>query len=247
MDCNAVDRQAAAFGEDAPAWEATSAPSRPGDASLCMTCPVRSLCIGGLAAQAGTRQLLTVLAGRCLLRAGETVHQPCFSLSVIRRGSLKSTAPDGDADRPHGFHFPGEVVGAGGLAGSGQALQLVALEDTELCAMRPGVALVPGIGSRAYTGRLWDMISRDLVRERAQAGWLASLAPERRVAAFLASLALRVRAAGSPSRRQRLHMSAADIAGFLELPLAAVERELEASGADARWRETRPTGKASDS
>jgi CRP-like cAMP-binding protein len=72
------------------------------------------------------------------------------------------------------------------------------------------------------------MMSRELVRERAQAAWLASLAPERRVAACLATLSLRVRAHGSPSGEFRLDLSPAEIAGYLRLSPQVVGRALAA-------------------
>ena len=137
--------------------------TRPVDATRCMTCPVGGDCIGGVAAHAGTRQLQSVLAGRALLRAGETLHQQAFSLSVVRSGSLVSSAPVGGAARRPGFHYPGQAVG------TGRALRLVALEDTELCVMRPGAGFALDPDGRACHGRLWDMLSRALLRERALA------------------------------------------------------------------------------
>lgn len=222
MDCSVMGGQAAGPGRDAFAVAAASAADAPAKASLCMTCSVRDRCIGGVAAEAGTRELLAVLAGRRLVRAGEVVQQPGSFLRVVRSGSFKSIAT-GAAGTAHpcGLHFPGEVISGG------RSLQLVALEDSELCVMRCGVDGRPGLESRTCLGRLWDMVSRELLRERAQASRLAALHPVRRITAFLASLAVRARVRGASPRGLRLHLSEADIAGFLGVPPETVGRVLE--------------------
>ena len=222
MDCSAVGGQVAAPGGEPFSWSAAGAEMPPASASLCMTCPVRDLCIGGVAAQAGTRQLLEVLAGRRALRAGEAFEQPHPCICVVRSGSLKSLAPGADAGPAQGFHFRGEAVGAGGRGG----LRLLALEDSELCVMRAGVDGRPDPESRACLDRLWDMVSRELLRERAQANWLASLQPVRRTTTFLAGLAARARGQGRSPQVLRLHLTTADIAAFLDVRLETVGRVL---------------------
>jgi CRP-like cAMP-binding protein len=216
MDCSAIGAQVAAPGRGAFAWAAPAEGYRPAHASLCMTCPVRVQCIGGVAAEAGTRDLLAVLAGRRLLKAGEGIELATGGVCVVRRGSLKSLVPGTDVAR--GFHFPGESI----VADACCATRLVALEDAELCVMHAG----PGREGRASLGRLWDMTSRELVRERAQAGMLASLSPVRRVTTFLAQLAVRARVPGLLSPALVLHLSAADIAAFLQVPGETVGRVL---------------------
>jgi CRP/FNR family transcriptional regulator len=226
MDCMAAGALAGALGNDvsAGAPAPTTGLERPADASLCMTCPVRSTCIGGMAAQAGTRQLLGALAGWRRLRAGDTVVLPFPALHAVRSGSLKSVAFGGEAGHLRGLHFAGELVGAAGVAGGRDAIRLVALEDTELCALRYDPIGTPG----AVMGRVWDMMSRELLRERVQSNWLACLLPERRVPAFLASIAVRVRAHGAASRGFRLHLSEAEICSYLEVPAAMLGRVLAA-------------------
>jgi CRP-like cAMP-binding protein len=223
MDCSVMDGQAAAFWGDVFASTAVPVAEPPVNGSLCMTCPVRDACIGGVAAQAGTRQLLEVLAGRRTLRAGEAIEQSYPCICVVRAGSLKSQAPGENAGPARGFHFRGEAVGAAARGG----MRLVALEESELCVMRAGVDGTPGTpgsGSRAYLGRLWDMVSRELLRERAQLNRLAALQPVRRITVLLAGLV--ARANGASSRALRLHLTAADIAGHLDVPLETVGRVL---------------------
>jgi CRP/FNR family transcriptional regulator len=184
----------------------------PPHASLCMTCPVRSQCIGDVAAQAGSHDLLAVLAGRRQLRAGETLTLAGEDICVVRRGSLKAMA----GGQARSFHFPGETI----IAGNG--VRLVALEESELCVMRSGA----GREGHACRDRLWDMRSRELLRERAQAAALAALSPVRRVTVFLAKLAARARLPGSRSRELHLHLAATDIAVFLGVTVDTVRRVL---------------------
>lgn len=198
-------------------------PLRPA-ATLCMACPVRRLCVGSLAAQAGTRQLLGMLAGRQRLRAGESLD-PGFAapgvLYAVHRGSFKLVAPDGTV---RAFHFPGELAAAEGLGGVRDAGLLVALEDSELCGIRWTTG--QGAESATYQARLWDMASREIVRERGQAAWLAQLAPLRRMAGFLAIVALRLRVHGAPVGELRVPLSHRDIGAYLRLREECVREAL---------------------
>lgn len=216
MDCTAAGDLACMPGEDTRDTFGSSArPDRPADASLCLACPVRMACIGSLAAAAGTRQLLTVLGGWRRLRAGELAFRASeadSTLYAVRSGSLKSVVPGAAGLAVRGFHFPGEIIGAGGLCSGRPGTLVVALEPTELCALRWGPP-------SACTGRVWDMASRELLRERVQSSWLAGLPPAQRVTAFRSHLAPRLRAGGP----RKAGPPAADVASYLEVPEHLVE------------------------
>src|SRR6478752_5834308 len=130
MDCSAVGAQIAAPGRKPLAGTAARSPGtladRPAHASLCMTCPVRAQCLGAVAPQAGTQELLGVLAGRRQMAPGEAVVLPRDGVCVVRRGSLKSLTLGADGGQARCFHFPGETL----AAGSGVGLALVALEES---------------------------------------------------------------------------------------------------------------------
>jgi CRP/FNR family transcriptional regulator, anaerobic regulatory protein len=223
MECEKASAgEAGAWAPACASIEAVSA-SAPleGGATLCMACPVRESCIGRVAAQVGTRHLATLLVGRRRLQAGEVMYlsgQAFVSLYAVRSGSLKSTGPEQDGERVRGFHFAGEMVGADGLAQGRHTATVTAMEDTEVCALRFCAS-----GGRAYLGRLWDMMSRDLLSQRARAIRLASMPPQQRVTALLATLARRVRRPGAPAREHRLRLSPSDVAGYLRVPVAVVE------------------------
>jgi CRP/FNR family transcriptional regulator len=205
----------------AAAWE----PQSQANASHCMRCPVRDRCIGGVAAHAGTRQLMAVLSGRRELQRGQAVHQAgetFETLFVVRSGALKSLAAGDNGQRVRGFHFPGELVGVDALAAGRHLETAVALEATELCAVRfhPAGAATPA--GRAYDGRLWDMMSRDLLRRIVEAETLAGLAPPQRLLAWIVSSLARLR---NPSSGEvHLPVRAEDAGSYLGLgPEATAE------------------------
>jgi len=224
MDGMAVGAQVASPGKNAFAWPvaADSPANRPAHASLCMTCPVRAQCLGAVAPQAGTHELLAVLAGRRLLPAGEAIVLPRGGICVVRRGSLKALTLGPDGGQARSFHFPGESVAAGGEVG----MPIVALEDTELCVMRTAPTDGAVGPDNACRGRLWDMTSRDLLRDRTQSRALAAMSPVRRITAFIANLSARSRIGGTAQRLLQLNLSAADIASYLGVPTDTVRRVL---------------------
>lgn len=229
-----------AFAQDRGALSLDEAPwcgeAPAGSASLCMRCPLRVPCVGAHAAQTGTRRLLAVLAGRRQLQPGESVFrrgEPFACLYVVRGGCFKSVAADGAV---RGFHLPGETVGIEGLAARRHPCTLVALEDSEVCALRYDPR--GESADRPYAGRLWDMMSRELLRARGEAAALQRLAPGDRVLGLLASLSLRMRPPGSPRTTLRLALDAGDIASHLRLAAQDVEDAL--AGLEARgWLQVR--------
>jgi CRP/FNR family transcriptional regulator len=195
---------------------------------LCMNCEVRARCLGGVAAEAGTAQLRSVLAGRRTLRIAEPLYEQGDAFAyvhVVRSGALKSAVGAGGGERVRGFHFPGEVVGVDGMASGRQQVTVTALEETQLCVIRFAPRANEAAGVRAFLARLWDMMSCDVVRERAHQALLATLPPQRRVAAFLATVGRRMQ-----GRRGRLPpgLAGGEIASYL-----GVQPETVAAGVDA--------------
>jgi CRP-like cAMP-binding protein len=190
-------------------------------ASLCLNCRLHRSCIGSIAAETGTTHLQGVLAGRQALQPGEVLRRETAdrAVFVVRSGCLKSVQAQDDGARVLGFHLPGDL-----LAVDAPQVAFTAVVPTELCAMRyPAGA---DADTRALLGRLWDMRSCELLRERAQRSWFATLAAHQRVAAFLATIAGRLRARGEPTGDFRLRFSIGDIAGYLRLPSEPVGETL---------------------
>jgi CRP/FNR family transcriptional regulator len=232
MDCHSVGLRAATSSHGAAHGSVASSALLPLDhASLCVTCRVRNLCLGGVGSEIGTTQLRALLAGRRRLRAGETVYRrndPFVYLYAVRSGSLKSVAPQAHGEQVTAFYLPGEMVGGDALASGQHRATVTAMEDTELCAIRyePWKSAQPA--TRAFLGRVWDMMSRELLRERAHRMTLDALTPQQRVWTFLVAMTQRLRARGYSSRDFHLPMSRVDIASYLDVPLETVGRALTA-------------------
>lgn len=222
MDFNAGHARGA--GGDAAPLLAPWPCGGPASATLCVSCRVRGSCLGAIAAEAGTTLLQAVLAGPRKLQAGEVLcgeHEPLRCVYIVRSGLLASSA----GGRIIGFHLPGELVALDALARGRQGATFIALEPAELCGVRhadgPGDA-----AARAFFGRLWDMTSRELLRERGERLLLARSAAGERVPALLALLCARLRARGYASRDCHFQITAADIASYLGTPADAVARVL---------------------
>ena len=199
------------------------------DASVCVNCRLRGSCLGGVAAEAGTSQLRRVVAGRRRVRASEAAYRegdPFAYLYVVRSGSLKSASRLLSGERVLDFHLPGELVGTDGLAGDVHAATLTALEDSELCAICYDACTSADRGALAFFGRLWDMMSRDLVRQSAHSALLATLSANQRVSAFLVALSGRLRARGYSAHEFHLRMSRAEIGSYLGVTMETVSRTL---------------------
>ena len=202
--------------------------------SLCLNCQVRTRCVGGAAAEAGTAQLKSLLAGRHSLQTWETLYAPDEAFQqvyVIRSGALKSTARRNGRDEVQGFHFPGEIVGLDGLADGRQRATVTALEETQVCAIRFAPRCSDAPGARGLLARLWDMMSCEMLRERAHRALLATLPARARVSAFLASAAARMRRHGLGAGGLPLAVRGIDVASYLGVPLETAELVLRPEGA----------------
>lgn len=225
MDSIAAD--AAAVTQRVPEEKPRPAARPRSCASLCMACALRDRCLGAVAAQAGTAQLQGILAGRPSLLAREILYRPGDAFTTVyavRSGALMSTVHGEGGEAVIGFHFPGEVVGVDGMAGGRHRVTVTTVEDTQLCALRFAPRTSDASDARAFFSRLWDMMSCELVRERAHQSLLATLPPARRVAAFLASIAGRRRDRSPKPLPPAL--STAEMASYLRLPEGAVEAAL---------------------
>lgn len=226
MDCFAAGLRAGS-GFGFPAAMAAEPPlAPPASGSLCMRCEVRAHCLGGIAAEAGTAQLQGILSGRMSLRLHEVLYRPGEAFEhvyAVRSGVLRSTARRDDGEQVVGFHFPGELVGVDGMAAGRQRTTVMALGDAQVCVLRFAPRAAEAAGGRAFLARLWDMMSCELLRERAHQGLLATLSPPQRVTAFLASVAGRMRGKG----RGPLPLAAEDVASYLRVAPETVEAELQ--------------------
>jgi CRP/FNR family transcriptional regulator len=149
------------------------------------------------------------------------------SLYAVRSGSLKSSAlrPDG-FEQVLGFHMPGDLVGIDGLGNGEHPCDIVAMEDSELCAM-PFQSLERLAREMPALDRMMNAImSRQIVRHYSVMMMLAKMHADERVAAFLLMLSRRRAARGHSAQDLELPMTRDDMGSYLGLKVETVSRTL---------------------
>jgi CRP/FNR family transcriptional regulator len=196
--------------------------------TACSSCGLRELCLPcGLVKEDLTRvdELVysrrRVKRGEHLYRAGDPFH----ALYAFRTGFFKSYIQTADG-RTHvtGFQMAGDVVGLDGIESGQHKLDVVALEDGEVCVIP--YAELEALASRtpALQKHLHRLMSREIVREQAQLMLLGTMRAESRVAAFLLNLARRFASRGYSATEFNLRMTREEIGSYLGLKLETVSR-----------------------
>lgn len=198
----------------------------------CRRCHLWELCtpckpVGGCSTRVepvafARRRLVT---GEVLFNAGERFH----SIYAVRSGSLKSILglPDG-RDQVSGFLLAGDLLALDGMASAQHASTVVALEDTQVCALSYDAV----VGAMKSHTALQRGFSRELALEIGRASrmllLLGSLNAHERVAAFLLDLSHRFSERGQSAREFNLCMTRAEIGSYLGLTLETVSRTFSA-------------------
>ena len=194
----------------------------------CMSCSLRDLCVPlGLDAE-GLRKVDALITARQKLRKGESAFRAgdaFHSLYAVRVGSLKTMmlAEDG-REQVAGYHILGDIVGMDGIGMHKHAVQAVALEDTEVCALpferlEELARAVPQLQTNLHR-----FLSREISRDQGVMLLLGSMRAEERLATFLLGLAERYRARGYSSTQFVLRMTREEIGSYLGLKLETVSR-----------------------
>jgi CRP/FNR family transcriptional regulator len=203
-------------------------PSLPRVPTACSSCGLRELCLPcGLVKEDLSRvdELVysrrRVRRGEHLYRAGDAFH----ALFAFRTGFFKSyvQTPDG---RTHvtGFQMAGDVVGLDGIESGQHSLDVVALEDGEVCVIPYAELEALAARTPALQKHLHRLMSREIVREQAQLLLLGTMRAESRVAAFLLNLARRFASRGYSATEFNLRMTREEIGSYLGLKLETVSR-----------------------
>jgi len=219
-----VARQAprrAAFEDDAPNTVA-SCPTH------CSNCNLRELCLPcGTAGQDMDRidELVYVRKrikrGESLYRAGDAFG----SLYAVRSGFFKSCIILEDGrDQVTAFHMPGEILGTDGIGTELHNLNVVALEDSEVCVipfarLEKASSEMPGLQRQLH-----KIMSREIVRDQGIMMLLGTMRAEERVAVFLLNLSQRFVARGYSPAEFHLRMTREEIGSHLGLKLETVSR-----------------------
>jgi CRP/FNR family transcriptional regulator len=194
----------------------------------CSTCTQRRLCMPADLDPAALRLLDHVVATRVRLKKGDTLYHDgdrFADLYAIRSGSCKTLLLTEDGhEQVAGFHMAGDILGIGGIDSGAHGCRVVALEDTEVCALPFERIEEAARGNSAFQHGMHRLLSREIVRERSVMLMLGAMRAEQRLAAFLLDLSRRYQARGYSSTEFVLRMTREEIGSHLGLKLETVSR-----------------------
>lgn len=182
--------------------------------------------VGGPLGAVPTRR---VTAGEALFHEGA----PAETIHVVRVGSFKvfRTTEDG-YEQVLAFAGRAELLGYEALAHGRHPNAAVALEDSTVFSLTPA-ELFDAVRRVPLLDRLLHRAVSDALADRGeQAGLMAPVAAEVRLARFLLQLSRRQAASGQSPRRFHLRMGRRDIASYLGVAHETVSRSF---GALVRW------------
>jgi CRP/FNR family transcriptional regulator, anaerobic regulatory protein len=164
-----------------------------------------------------------IAAGETLFRSGDPFH----SLYVVRSGFFKLLMLDpSGSEQVLSFPMQADVMGGDGLAVGRYGSEAIAIEDAE-------VIIVPFARLTALARQVpqveqivYNILSRELVREQAMLYVIGTLHADARVAAFLLDLSRRFGALGYSRASFNLRMTRQEIGSYLGLKLETVSRAL---------------------
>ena len=199
-------------------------------ASGCASCARRAQCLPAGLNESELLQLHDFVGSRRRVKRGEILWETgdsLHSLYAVRLGFLKSFIITGDGQvQVTGFQMSGEIVGMDAIATGRHNSTVVALEDTEVCALP--FAELDRLMDRVPTlqRRFLRMMSREIVREQENMALLGTMRAEQRLATFLLRLSSLYRKRGYSATEFVLRMTREELGNYLGLKLETVSRLL---------------------
>jgi CRP/FNR family transcriptional regulator, anaerobic regulatory protein len=194
----------------------------------CTNCNLRELCLPQDMAPDDVQRINALVTARRRVKKGESLQragEPFKSLYAVRSGSFKTCiATEDGRNQVTGFKMSGEIIGLDGISTNVHIIDVIALEDSEVCAI-PFSRLEEA--SREIAGlqkQFHRIMSREIVGEQGAMVLLGSMRAEERVATFLVSLSRRFRARGYSATEFHLRMTREEIGSYLGLKLETVSR-----------------------
>lgn len=196
----------------------------------CSTCLLRQLCLPEGLSDASARSLdgvtrvrRTVRRGESLFRLGDTMEH----IYAVRAGSFKTLImhPDG-REQVTGYMLGGELLGLGGIATGRHVSEAVALEDSQVCAIRFSDLEAAAGQMPVIMRQMHRLIAAGIVREQNQLLRLGTVRGEARLASFLLDVSARLAARGYSPSSFLLRMTREEIGSYLGLQLETVSRML---------------------
>ena len=194
----------------------------------CTNCNLRELCLPQDMAHDDVQRINALVTTRRRVKKGESLQHAgeAFKLLyAVRTGSFKTCiATEDGRNQVTGFKMSGEIIGLDGISTGTHIIDVVALEDSEVCAI-PFSRFEEA--SREIAGlqkQFHRIMSREIVGEQGAMVLLGSMRAEERVATFLVSLSRRFRARGYSPTEFHLRMTREEIGSYLGLKLETVSR-----------------------
>ena len=194
----------------------------------CGDCSHRQKCIPAALPARYAVSLLIPVNARMKLSPGQTLcHQgdAAAGLYVVRSGALKSQMmSDDDRQQIIAIHLPGETFGAESIASGRSGGTVIALEDSEVCAI--SFAGLDRLTREVPAVQRWfhRAIGREMERSSEAAMRLRCVTGEKRIAGFLLDLSRRLSLAEPALSEFRLSVCRGDIALHLGLTRETVSR-----------------------
>ncbi len=196
----------------------------------CTNCNMRESCLPLGLTLKEIERLEDMVAGRKRVKRG----MPLFhagdrfrNLYVVRLGFMKGVVVGSDGrEQVSSFYMAGDLVGVDGIPSSVHTVDIVALEDTEVCLI-PYTKFEDCVTSMHTMGaHILKSFARELVRQNNHMLLLGSMHAEERLAYFLLTLSQRFEQRGYSRSEFVLRMTRAEIGSFLGLKLETVSRVL---------------------
>ena len=158
-----------------------------------------------------------------------TIGQAFDHLYVVNSGFLKTVLIDelGD-EQVLSFPMKADMFGVDGISTRRYGSEAVALSDCDIILLPFRRLVVLSHIHPELENLMYQVLSRELVREQAMIGVLAGLSAEARVARFLVMLVERFAAMGYSHKLFNLRMTRQEIGSYLGLTLETISRTLHA-------------------
>ena len=197
--------------------------------TVCSACNLRGLCTPCCGLTRSEMDVVDRLVfNRLHVRRGESLYRSgerFTSLYVVRSGFFKSTVLRENAcDQVLRFSMTGDVLGMDGIEPERHICNTVALEDSDVCAIRFAELQELAHEIPALQRQLHKTMSREIVRQHGEMLLLGSMNAMERLAMFLLDMSQRFAARGYSPLEFNLRMTREDIGSYLGQKLETVSR-----------------------
>lgn len=190
----------------------------------CSSCKNRTVCLPRAFERPG-RDAEELAYARKRVKRDDVLYRmgaPFESMYAVKSGFFESRTATADGrDQVTAFHLPGDIVGMDGIATGSYVVDVIALEDTEVCIIPCTRLDEPDVHRHVR-----NALSRELVRANGAMLSMGLMRAEERLAVFLLGLSQRLLALGYARDDFHLRMSRTDIGSYLGMSLETVSRIL---------------------